>query len=271
MNYCTSVGTALRLNQYLILCIFKYRNCLCQNILYFIYTCGYKLSGTLSLHDGHFSDILLLLKNGQTYDSFADNFRQCFKYTTPHIELSKCITFKVVKQINPIGSIKTYTKNNCNIYMDERLATLKGLRDKRITLMKNNSDIYRTFWHKKNLHWVFLNTDDPLSRKLFRMARRSSIYMLQLCFVNFFIEPIGLSCFTTDYFFNLVVPIKSFPVLKLPLTFLNCKVWKDVVWSNPFTLYMRSSVFRKTQWKYFCARRPCIYPIFFYKRDAFVT
>ena len=110
-----------------------------------------------------------------------------------------------------------------------------------------------------------------LSRRILRIARRSSIYMLQLCFVNFFIEPIGLSCFTTDYFFNLVVPIKSFPVLKLPLTFLNCKVWKDVVWSNPFTLYMRSSVFRKTQWKYFCARRPCIYPIFFYKRDAFVT
>ena len=61
-----------------------------------------------------------------------------FKSTTPHIDLSKCVTFKVVKQLNPIGSIKTFTKHNCNIYMDERLAILKILRDKRITFMKKN-------------------------------------------------------------------------------------------------------------------------------------
>ena len=49
--------------------------------------------------DVHFTDILRLLKNGQKLDSFADHFKQHF-------------TFKLVKQLKPIGSMKTFTKPN---------------------------------------------------------------------------------------------------------------------------------------------------------------
>ena len=46
--------------------------------------------------------------------------------------LRKCMTFKFVKQLNPIGKMKTLTKPNFNICMEKRLTIPKNLRDKRI-------------------------------------------------------------------------------------------------------------------------------------------
>ena len=67
--------------------------------------------------DGHFSNFLCLLKNGQKSDLFATHFLQHFKYTMPRIDLRKFITFKVVKPINLIGAMKTFKKSNCNLCM----------------------------------------------------------------------------------------------------------------------------------------------------------
>ena len=52
--------------------------------------------------------------------------------------LSKCITLEVVNQINPIGTMKLFTKYDCNLYTEEILIILKTLRDKRVTLMNNS-------------------------------------------------------------------------------------------------------------------------------------
>ena len=60
--------------------------------------------------DGHFSNIQRLHKNGQKSDSFAAHFVQHFNSTTPHTDLRKCMTFKVIKQLNTIGAMKTFTK-----------------------------------------------------------------------------------------------------------------------------------------------------------------
>ena len=62
--------------------------------------------------DGHFSDLLRLLKNGQKSDSFAAHFKHQFNTTTSRTYLRKYMTFKVVKQLNPIGAMKTFTKPN---------------------------------------------------------------------------------------------------------------------------------------------------------------
>ena len=88
--------------------------------------------------DGHFSDIQRLLKNGQKPDSFAAHFVKHFNNTTSRTDLCKCMTFKVIKQLNPIGAMKTFTKPNCNLCMKERLTILKNLRDKRVTVMSKN-------------------------------------------------------------------------------------------------------------------------------------
>ena len=62
--------------------------------------------------NGHFSDLLRLIKNGQILDSFSAYLEQHFNSTKSHTDLRKCMTFKVLKQIKPIGAMKTLTKPN---------------------------------------------------------------------------------------------------------------------------------------------------------------
>ena len=112
--------------------------------------------------DGHFYDLQRLLKKGQKSDSFAAHFVQHFINTTSRTDLRKCMTFKVLKQLNPIGAMKIFTKPNCNLCMQERLTILKKLRDKRVTVMNKNSEIYGAFRHKTTFHRFCLSTDDPI-------------------------------------------------------------------------------------------------------------
>ena len=51
--------------------------------------------------DGNFSDLQRLLNNEKKSDSFAAHSLQHFNTTTPHTNLRKHMTFKVVKQLNP--------------------------------------------------------------------------------------------------------------------------------------------------------------------------
>ena len=112
--------------------------------------------------NGHFSDLQRLLKNGQKSDSFSDHFVQHFNTTLSHMDLRKNMTSKVVKQLNPIGAMKTFTKPNFNLCMQERLTILKKLREKRVTVMNKNSDIYGACRHKTTFRPFFLSTDDPV-------------------------------------------------------------------------------------------------------------
>ena len=112
--------------------------------------------------DGHFPDLLRLLKNGHKSDSFAAHFEQHFNTTTSRTDLRKYMTFKVVKQLSTIGAVKTFTKPNCNICMEERLTILKKLREKRVTIINKNSEIYGACRNKTCFHIFFLSTDDPV-------------------------------------------------------------------------------------------------------------
>ena len=72
------------------------------------------------------------------------------------------MTFKVVKQLNLIGAMKTFTKANCNLCMEELLTILKKMRDKRVKIMNKNSDIYGAYRHKTTFHRFCLSTDDAV-------------------------------------------------------------------------------------------------------------
>ena len=74
--------------------------------------------------DGRLSNLLRLLKNRQKSDSFAAHFEQHFNATTPCTYLRKYITSKLVKQLNLIVGMKTFTKPNWNLCMEERLTVL---------------------------------------------------------------------------------------------------------------------------------------------------
>ena len=112
--------------------------------------------------DGHFFDLQRLLKNGQKSDSFSAHLVQHFNNTTSRTDLRKCMTFRLINQLNPIGAMKTFTKPNCNLCMQERLTILKKRRDKRVTVMNKNSEIYGACRHKTTFHKFFLSTDHPV-------------------------------------------------------------------------------------------------------------
>ena len=57
------------------------------------------------------------------------------------IDLHMCMTCKVVKQLNQIGAMKTFTKLDCSLYMEEHLTILKKLRNSCVLLMNKNSKI----------------------------------------------------------------------------------------------------------------------------------
>ena len=77
-------------------------------------------------------------------------------------DLRMCMTFKVVKQIKPIDAMKTFTKPNYNLCMEEHLTLLKNLRDKRVTVMDKNSKIYEACQQKTTFLQFCLSTDDPI-------------------------------------------------------------------------------------------------------------
>ena len=62
------------------------------------------------------------------------------------------MSFKLVKHINPIGAIKSFTQLNFNLCMEKRLTILKKLCDKNVTPMNKKLEIYSDGKHKMNFH-----------------------------------------------------------------------------------------------------------------------
>ena len=91
---------------------------------------------------GHFSNLQRLLKNEQKSDSFSAHFVQHFNNAMSRTDLRKRMPFRVIKQLNTIGAMKTFTKPNYNLCMQERLNILKILHDKHVTVMNKHLEIY---------------------------------------------------------------------------------------------------------------------------------
>ena len=85
------------------------------------------------------SDLQRLLKNGQKSDSLAAHFVQHFNNTMSRTDIRKCMTFKVIKQLNTIGAMKTFTKPNFNLCIQKILTILKKLCDKLINRRWSNN------------------------------------------------------------------------------------------------------------------------------------
>ena len=112
--------------------------------------------------DCNFSNLLRLLNNGQKSDSISAHFEQHFNGTTSRIYIRKYMIFKVVKQLNPIGAMKIFTKPNSNLCVEERLTILKKLREKRVTIMNNNLEMCGACRHKTTFRRFCLSTEDPV-------------------------------------------------------------------------------------------------------------
>ena len=61
---------------------------------------------------GHFYDVKYLLKNGLKSYSFSAHYVQHYESTTARTYLCNFMTFKVVKNLNMIVAMKSFTKPN---------------------------------------------------------------------------------------------------------------------------------------------------------------
>ena len=102
------------------------------------------------------------LKTDKNQSSYAAHFVQHFNNTTSRTDLGKCMTFKIINQLNLICAMKTFTKHNCNLCVQERLTILKKLCDKRFTVMNKKLEIYGACRHKTTFRRFCLSTDDPV-------------------------------------------------------------------------------------------------------------
>ena len=75
--------------------------------------------------DARLFDVQHNLYNKQKTEFVEAHYHQYFKITTPHSYVRNCIAFNVVKHLTPIGSIKSFTKFNCNLCMVKRIKILK--------------------------------------------------------------------------------------------------------------------------------------------------
>ena len=78
-------------------------------------------------------------------------------------DLRKCILFKLINTLNPIGSMISFMKPNFNLCMEEHLTIIKKKRDKHVTLMNKHLDIFRGCRHKTTFHQFFLIADYPVN------------------------------------------------------------------------------------------------------------
>ena len=72
------------------------------------------------------------------------------------------MTFKLVKQLNLIGAMKTFIKPTFNLFIEERLTVLIKLSDKCVTIVNKNSEVYGDYRHKTAFYQFLLSTDDPM-------------------------------------------------------------------------------------------------------------
>ena len=71
--------------------------------------------------------------------------------------------FKEIKQLNPIGAMKTFTKPYFILCMGERLTIQKKLCDKRAIVINKKLEIYRACREKTAFHRFCIITDSPVS------------------------------------------------------------------------------------------------------------
>ena len=109
------------------------------------------------------TDYYLEVQCRQKLSSFAAYDEQHVDYTTSRNDLGNCMMFKVVKQVNNIGVMESFTKPNLNLRIEEHLKIPKNLRERIATMMNKIYQICGAFQNKNSFHQSFLSTDDPIT------------------------------------------------------------------------------------------------------------
>ena len=109
----------------------------------------------------HFAETRNQINKGLVSDSFAKHFASHFKTVSKNSQISSGDIRKITKvsilwQGNPISSMKTFGKINCNLCMMERMEILKAKKLDELNgehkLINSSKELYGACRHKTKFH-----------------------------------------------------------------------------------------------------------------------
>ena len=111
--------------------------------------------------NGHFAETRNQINKGLVWDSFAKHFASHFKTVSKNSQVSsrdirEITRVNILWQGNPISSMKTFGKINCNLCMMERLEIIKAMREDKLKdekmLINSSNEFYGACRHKTKFH-----------------------------------------------------------------------------------------------------------------------
>ena len=95
----------------------------------------------------HFQDVAQKVANNNNSDSFAAHFAKHFTEKRSPQKCCKIMSLNILSTVNPIGSIKTWGRSSCTIFMKERIEIINNLRRRYIRIINDCSEVYGACRH----------------------------------------------------------------------------------------------------------------------------
>ena len=100
----------------------------------------------------YFQDMAQKVQHDKNYDTFAAHFAQHFDQKPTPQKCREIMKFEILSKVNPIESMKAWSKSSCTLCMKERLEIVSRSRRRHGKLIDPCSEIYRACRHNLRFH-----------------------------------------------------------------------------------------------------------------------
>ena len=100
----------------------------------------------------HFQDLAQKVQHDKNSDTFAARFNQRFDQKPTPQQCREIMKSEILSKVNPIGSMKTWSKSSCTLCMKERLEIAGRSQRSHGKLVNACSEIYGACCHNPVFH-----------------------------------------------------------------------------------------------------------------------
>ena len=100
----------------------------------------------------HFQDVAQKVQYDKCFDTFAAHFAHHFDQKPTPQQCHEIMKFEILSKVNPIGSMKTWSKDSCTLCMKEILEIVGRSRRRYGKLIDACSEIYGACRHNPRFH-----------------------------------------------------------------------------------------------------------------------
>ena len=122
-----------------------------------VYTMSFSVCWKNSKHpqktmEQHSEDVAQKVQHNKNLDTFAAHFAQHFDQKPTPQQFIEIIKFETLSKVNPIGSMKTWSKSSCTVCMKEILEIVSHSQHRYRKLINACSEIYGTCSHNPRFY-----------------------------------------------------------------------------------------------------------------------